>query len=157
MLRHTGVNMTQSARAGVRQALWARYFSGVSPVWQELPPFQQHVLRMTKAYVTKYEAFRYENSSRFNSDVLWFVMPCCMVQLCQCFSFCCLHNQSFKLYTRRHVPEHSIIHSHAIIIIIIIIFSGSAAQRGLWPPRSRSFLITHNDAPQSVGLLWTSD
>jgi hypothetical protein len=44
-----------------------------------------------------------------------------------------------------------------IIIIIIIIFSGSAAQRGLWPPRSRSFLITHNDAPQSVGILWTSD
>jgi hypothetical protein len=29
-----------------------------------------------------------------------------------------------------------------IIIIIIIIFSGSAAQRGLWPPRSRSFVIT---------------
>jgi hypothetical protein len=28
---------------------------------------------------------------------------------------------------------------------------------GLWPPRSRGFLITHNDAPQSVGLLWTSD
>jgi hypothetical protein len=39
----------------------------------------------------------------------------------------------------------------------IIIFSGSAAQRGLWPPRSRGFLITHNEAPQSVGLLWTSD
>jgi hypothetical protein len=44
-----------------------------------------------------------------------------------------------------------------IIIIIIIIFSGSAVQRGLWPPRSRGFLITHNDAPQSVGLLWASD
>jgi hypothetical protein len=28
---------------------------------------------------------------------------------------------------------------------------------GLYPPRSRGFLITHNDAPQSVGLLWTSD
>jgi hypothetical protein len=40
---------------------------------------------------------------------------------------------------------------------IIIIFSGSAAQRGLWPPRSRGFLITHNDAPQSVRILWTSD
>jgi hypothetical protein len=40
-----------------------------------------------------------------------------------------------------------------IIIIIIIIFCGSAAQRGLLPPRSRSFLITHNDAPQSVVLL----
>jgi len=28
---------------------------------------------------------------------------------------------------------------------------------GLYPPHSRGFLITHNDAPQSVGLLWTSD
>jgi hypothetical protein len=44
-----------------------------------------------------------------------------------------------------------------IIIIIIIIFSGSAAERGLWSPRPRGFLITHNDAPQSVELLWTSD
>jgi hypothetical protein len=43
-----------------------------------------------------------------------------------------------------------------IFIIIIIIFSGSAAKRGLWPPRPRGFVITH-DAPQSVGLLWTSD
>jgi hypothetical protein len=34
---------------------------------------------------------------------------------------------------------------------------GSAAQRGLWPPRPRGFLITDNDAPQSVGLLWSSD
>jgi hypothetical protein len=43
------------------------------------------------------------------------------------------------------------------IIIIIIIISGSAPQRGLWPPRSRGFVITHNGAPQSIGLLWTSD
>jgi hypothetical protein len=28
---------------------------------------------------------------------------------------------------------------------------------GLQPPRFRGFLITHNDEPQSVGLLWTSD
>jgi hypothetical protein len=34
-------------------------------------------------------------------------------------------------------------------------FYGSAAQRGLWPC-SRGFLITHNDAPKSAGLLWTS-
>jgi hypothetical protein len=32
-----------------------------------------------------------------------------------------------------------------ISIIIIIIFSGSAAQRGLWLPRIRGF--TQNDAP----------
>jgi hypothetical protein len=29
--------------------------------------------------------------------------------------------------------------------------SGSAGQRGLWPPRSRGFVITHNDAAHSVG------
>ena len=35
---------------------------------------------------------------------------------------------------------------------------GAAAQRGLGPPHSRrGFWITHNDDPQSVGLLWTSD
>jgi hypothetical protein len=36
-------------------------------------------------------------------------------------------------------------------------FSGTAAHRGLWNPCPRGFLITHNYAPQSVGLLWTSD
>jgi hypothetical protein len=40
---------------------------------------------------------------------------------------------------------------------IFLIISGCASQRGLWPPRPRGFLITHNDAPHSVGLLWTSD
>jgi hypothetical protein len=43
-----------------------------------------------------------------------------------------------------------------LIIIIIIIFSGSAAQRGVWL-HPRGFFITQTDAPQSVGLLWTSD
>jgi hypothetical protein len=38
-----------------------------------------------------------------------------------------------------------------------VFFCGSAAERGLWPPRPRGFLITHNDAPQSAGLLLTSD
>ena len=38
-----------------------------------------------------------------------------------------------------------------------IFFIGAAAQRGPWPPHFWGFLITHNDAPQSVGLLWTSD
>jgi hypothetical protein len=47
--------------------------------------------------------------------------------------------------------------SDACDIIIIIIFSGFAAKRELWPPRSRGFVITHNDAPQSLGLIWTSD
>jgi hypothetical protein len=43
------------------------------------------------------------------------------------------------------------------IIINIIIVNRSAAHRTLWPPHSRGFLITHNDAPHPVGLLWTID
>jgi hypothetical protein len=39
----------------------------------------------------------------------------------------------------------------------LFIISGPAAQRGLGLLVSRGFLITHNNAPQSVGLLWTSD
>jgi hypothetical protein len=56
-----------------------------------------------------------------------------------------------------------------LLLFLFIIISGSAAQRGLWPPValqpsagygllvSRGFLITHDNAPQLVGLLWTSD
>jgi hypothetical protein len=46
---------------------------------------------------------------------------------------------------------------HKFHFILFFIFSYTAPQCGLWPPRSRGFLITHNDAPQSVELLWTSD
>jgi hypothetical protein len=37
----------------------------------------------------------------------------------------------------------------------VVVFSQPGSR--LKPPRFRGFLITHNDAPQSVGLLWTSD
>jgi len=34
---------------------------------------------------------------------------------------------------------------------------GVTAPSGPGPPQSRGFQITHNDASQSVGLIWTSD
>jgi len=37
----------------------------------------------------------------------------------------------------------------------VVVFSQPGS--GLYPLRFRGFLITHNDAPQSVGLLWTGD
>jgi len=39
--------------------------------------------------------------------------------------------------------------------IIFFPSCGAGAQRG--PPHSWGFWITHNDAPQLVGLLWTGD
>jgi hypothetical protein len=40
----------------------------------------------------------------------------------------------------------------------LVFFGGGAtAPSGPRPPHSRGFQVTHNDAPQSVGLLWTSD
>ena len=38
-----------------------------------------------------------------------------------------------------------------------IFFCCTAAHRGPWPPHSWGFYMRHNDAPQSLGLLWTSD
>jgi len=37
------------------------------------------------------------------------------------------------------------------------LFFGATATSGPGPRHSRGFKITHNDAPQSVGLLRTSD
>ena len=37
------------------------------------------------------------------------------------------------------------------------VFFGATVPSGPEPPHSRGFYIKHNDAPQSVGLLWTSD
>jgi hypothetical protein len=39
----------------------------------------------------------------------------------------------------------------------ILSVSGATAPSGPGSPNSRGFQITHNDVPQSVGLLWTSD
>jgi hypothetical protein len=40
---------------------------------------------------------------------------------------------------------------------IIDFFFDMTAPSEPWPPHSRGFYITHNDAPQSVGLFQTSD
>jgi hypothetical protein len=42
-------------------------------------------------------------------------------------------------------------------LFALFIFSGSATQRELRAPRPQGFVITQNDAPQSVGFIWTSD
>jgi hypothetical protein len=45
-----------------------------------------------------------------------------------------------------------------LLLLLLLLFSldlQPSAGYGLL--LSRGFLITHNDAPQSVGLLWTSD
>jgi hypothetical protein len=67
------------------------------------------------------------------------------------FTFLTLHLDDIPLDNtdRDRCPYTFCIH------LLLYIFSGSAAQGGLLI--SRGLLITHNDAPQSVGLLWTSD
>jgi hypothetical protein len=75
--------------------------------------------------------------------------------LCEA-SECTVHETTVKYFcikARQWLP--SVLRMSAAVINLHF-FSGPAAERGLWP-RSRGFLITHNDAPQSVGLLWTID
>jgi len=38
-----------------------------------------------------------------------------------------------------------------------LFFFGATSPSGPGPPHSRDFLITHNDARHSAGLVWTSD
>ena len=45
---------------------------------------------------------------------------------------------------------------HLYQYLVLFVF-GATTSSGPGPPHSRGFYITHNDAPQSVGLLWTSD
>jgi len=47
--------------------------------------------------------------------------------------------------------------NHMQFELPLYISLAAAAQLGAWPPHSRGLSITHNDAPQLVGLLWTSD
>ena len=69
-------------------------------------------------------------------------------------------------------PEREVVHTSAsghklrtsgtilplsLNALMVCLFFGSTAPSGSGFPHSRGFLITHNDAPQSVGLLWTSD
>jgi hypothetical protein len=58
-----------------------------------------------------------------------------------------------------HVTQ-MVIHSTLLLSLSSSSFPpppGAADQRVPWTPRSWRFSITHNDAPQLVGLLWTSD
>jgi hypothetical protein len=72
----------------------------------------------------------------------------------------CSEMSAIKHHTLQNNPKDYTQHSeHSDSLksrIIYFIFSGTAAQHRLWPPHLQGFVITH-DAPQSVGLLWTSD
>jgi len=46
---------------------------------------------------------------------------------------------------------------HFSYLNVYIVFCGAATLRELWPSHSWGFQITNNEAPHSVGFLWTSD
>jgi len=46
---------------------------------------------------------------------------------------------------------------YAELYSLFVCFLVRQPPSGPGPPHSRGFYITHSDAPQSVGLLWTSD
>ena len=44
-----------------------------------------------------------------------------------------------------------------VCVCVCVYYLTQQPPSGPGPPHSRGFLITHNDAPQSVGFLLTSD
>ena len=63
----------------------------------------------------------------------------------------------FFIHNNRTPISSSSLSNEIRVISVIFFFCGPAAPRSLRPHHSWGFYITHNDAPQSVGLLWTSD
>jgi hypothetical protein len=60
----------------------------------------------------------------------------------------------YHLYIVRYLPlSQSSYNPHNVCLFV----SGATAHSGPGPPHSPGFQITHNDAPHSLGLLWTSD
>ena len=57
------------------------------------------------------------------------------------------------------IDTHTVTDNCPFLSSIYVFFlpCGTATQRRPWLPHSWGSQITHNDAPQSVGLLWTSD
>jgi hypothetical protein len=59
----------------------------------------------------------------------------------------------------RNISNYIITNNQMFVFLalqsIVVVFAQPGS--GLYPPRFRGFLITHNDAPQSAGLLWTRD
>jgi hypothetical protein len=58
-----------------------------------------------------------------------------------------------EMYTHRG----NIMCSSSKLFILLLLYMAWQPPGGPGTPNSRGFQITHNDVPQSVGLLWTSD
>jgi len=70
-----------------------------------------------------------------------------------------LHAGCWRLVTCVSEPTATM-HYHSTInleFVCLFIFGATDPPSGPEPPHSRGFYITHNNVPQSVGLLWTSD
>jgi len=66
-------------------------------------------------------------------------------------------NHAYVMTTIRHIHGTTLIlYKRSMIRVFFFIF-GATAPSWPGPCQSRVFWITHNDAPHSVGLQWTSD
>jgi len=63
----------------------------------------------------------------------------------------------FRLFEVFLLECMSYVHKSVLFTQFFFLSCVVVAQPGLWPPHSSVFQITHNDASQSVRLLWTSD
>ena len=63
------------------------------------------------------------------------------------------HNQTENQYKIHKTKSNK----NCLFVSFFLSFWRDCPPSGPWPPQSRGFQITHNNAPQSVGLLWTSD
>jgi hypothetical protein len=76
------------------------------------------------------------------------------------FVFITQQSKSLLLNTEDLNPQYQIFgnfKSYNIIYYYYYYYFWHGSPERAMSPRPRGFLITHNDTPQSVGLLWTGD
>jgi hypothetical protein len=98
----------------------------------------------------------------YHTELIFTAWKCCIKTILTLYELAVnLTSKSFWIYLYEicytKLRRAEIVASNKNGISSILCVFGATAQRGSWPPHSRGFYITQNDAPQSVGHLWTSD
>jgi len=97
--------------------------------------------------------------NHFCSDYMYFIQTFCSLPL-SCLLCWSIHILTEPMKQNVQLILEMFVVSSDFATVIDLFFFGTTAPpppSGLGSPHSRGFLITYNDAPQSVGLLWTSD
>ena len=115
-----------------------------------------------KPEVTRTDHFDSDFVSYLHSSIkYWRWLPVCKSLLNAFHTILSFLYTNIWFLAKRHITKEYILFIHkvtgAVLRTHIFVFWYDSPPQWPGPLHSRGFWITHNDAPHSVGFLWTSD